>query len=174
MNKSSFSFFLPVYLISFLVFAILYFTKIYEILGVVSGYGWENSTLLDIWFKNSYLNNLNIFVDRKFYIFIFPAYYFFISVPIQEYIFRVLPFKILTRYKSILKLSPPFFKYYYYFLISAIFAALHLYYMQPFAVSLVFLMGVLNAIDYSRNQNFFAICSFHFFTATIAFTLNLA
>lgn len=156
-HKSAFKFLFPCTILSLISFIIIYFTGIYKYMGIVEGYGWNNSVLLDTWFKA-----LNWNVPRGWYIIIFPSYYFLFSVPVQEYLFRVLP----------LKFKPS--KFVYIWVISLIFALLHLYYMQPISVALVFGMGVLNAISYSKHKSFIAICLFHLLTASIAFTLNLA
>lgn len=162
-HLEAFKFFLPYIILSLISFTVIYFTGIYKYMGVVEGYGWNNSKLLDTWFKG-----LNLDVPRSWYIIIFPLYYFLISVPLQEYIFRVLPLKFLKPNQS------PKDGFIYIAVISLIFALLHLYYMQPISVILVFGMGVLNAFSYSKHRSFLLICLFHLITASIAFTLNLA
>ena len=155
-NKSI-KFFLPYSIVSIVIFIILYFTGIYQNFGVVDGYGWSNSILLDKFFTV-----INYFPPRSYYSFIFAIFYFILSVPLQELLFRVLPKLVFKQ------------KWLYVWLTSTVFALCHVYYMQPFALVMVFGMGILIALDYWDNDNFWAICAFHALTASIAFTLNLA
>ena len=160
--NGAFNFLKPVLILLAIMTILIKVTNFETKLGQVVGYGWSNSTLLDIWF-----NTLKINIPKTWYIVIFPIYYFLFSVPIQEYIFRVLPLKFLpfNKTKNILI---------YLFVISIIFALLHLYYMQPISVALVCGMGILNAIIYAKYRSFMAICLLHAITASIAFSFNLA
>lgn len=155
--NQSLKFFTPYSLIAVAIFAALYLTGIYQSFGVVEGYGWSNSILL-----NKFFASINYFPPKSSYPIIFAAFYFVISVPLQELLFRALPKMLITK------------KWLYVWLTSAVFALCHIYYMQLFALLMVFGMGFLTALDYWNNRNFWAICAFHALTASIAFTLNLA
>jgi hypothetical protein len=155
--KASTKFLLPYTIFGTIVFVVVYTLGWHNSLGTVEGYGWSNSKLLDFWF-----GVLNLKVPKEFYPWFFAAYYFLFSVPIQEYLFRVLPLKFIKN------------PLVYIWIINIGFTFLHIYYMKPISLILVFGMGVLVSIDYLKNRSFLNICLFHFLLAAIAFTLNLA
>ena len=155
--KKSILFFLPYLLVSVVIFCICYFTNWYTSWGVVDGYGWSNNILL-----NNFFGWINISVDKKFYPYIFGLFYFFISVPIQEFVFRVIFLQFIKN------------KYQFVIINSIVFTLIHIYYMKPLALIMVFIMSILISLDYFKNRSFTTICLFHFLMASFAFTLNLA
>jgi Type II CAAX prenyl endopeptidase Rce1-like len=157
LKNPSIKFFAPYTILSIMLFAIVYFTGISKYLAAVEGYGWSNSILLDRVFRI-----LNIKVARQYYIICFVIFYFIISVPLQEYVFRVLPLRFLQS------------KVKYVITTSLIFMLCHLYYMQLPGLILTGGMGILLAIDYYNNRNFWIICIIHALFASMAFTLGLA
>ncbi len=154
---NSIKFFAPYTIVSTLIFCGLYFTGLYQIFGTVEGYGWSNSVLL-----NRFFEFIGYFPPKYLYPYIFGVFYFVISVPFQEWVFRVVPKIFITQ------------KWVYIWLTSIIFTLCHIYYLQPFGLVMVFGMGVLTGLDYWNNRNFWTICAFHGITASMAFTLNLA
>jgi Type II CAAX prenyl endopeptidase Rce1-like len=157
LQNPSIKFFTPYLILSVLFFAIIYFTGISKYLGAVEGYGWSNSILLDRVFRF-----LNVKVAREYYTICFVIFYFIISVPLQEFVFRVLPLKFM---KSKVK---------YFTITSIIFMLCHLYYMQLPGLIMTGGMGILLSIDYYNNRNLWIICIIHALFASMAFTLGLA
>jgi Type II CAAX prenyl endopeptidase Rce1-like len=147
----------PFYIICSVVFVIVYFLGLYNQLGSLEGYGWSNSILLD---RFTYFTSIS--VPKNLYPFYFGVFYFFISVPLQEYIFRVLPIRFLKN------------KWSYIFITTTIFTLCHVYYMGWFSLILTFGLGLLLSLEYWYNRNFWALFWFHLFCASLAFTLNLA
>ena len=156
-QNPSIKFFTPYVLLSITIFLIVYFAGWSKYLGAVEGYGWSNSILLDRVF-----GFLNLSVPKQYYTFYFVIFYFVISVPLQEYMFRVLPLMFM---KSKVK---------YALITSMIFMLCHLYYMQLPGLILTGGMGVLLSIDYWNNRNFWVLCIIHALFASMAFTLGLA
>jgi hypothetical protein len=156
-HKSSLEFFKPFLIGSIAIFCIVYSSGIYQNFGEIEGYGWSNSILL-----NRIFGFLGVSVPIGFYPFIFGAFYILISVPLQEYFFRVLPLRFI-------KSRPA-----YIWSTTLVFGLCHIYYMQPFSLLLVFGLGYILALDYYNNKNFWWICFVHFFLACMTFTLNLA
>lgn len=157
LQNPSVKFFTPFALLSILIFAIVYFSGMSKYLGAVDGYGWSNSILLDRIF-----GFINLQVPRQYYTICFVVFYFVISVPLQEYIFRVL---LLRFFQSKVK---------YVAITSVIFMLCHIYYMQLPGLILTGGMGVLLSIDYYKNRNFWIICLIRALFASMAFTLGLA
>jgi Type II CAAX prenyl endopeptidase Rce1-like len=153
----SFKFFLPFVIIASVVFLLVYFLGLSKYLGAVDGYGWSNSILLDKVF-----GFLNVKIDRRYYTFAFVVFYFIISVPLQELVFRVWPKRYFSSQVK------------YVFITSIIFMLCHIYYMQLPGLILTGGLGVLTAYDYWNNKNFWAICIIHAIFASMAFTINLA
>jgi Type II CAAX prenyl endopeptidase Rce1-like len=156
-QNPSLRFFLPFVVLASIIFAITYFFGLNKYLGAVDGYGWSNSILLDRIF-----GFLNIKVDPKYYVACFVIFYFIISVPLQELVFRVWPLRFFNS-----KLT-------YVAFTSLTFMICHVYYMQLPGLILTGGLGVLTAYDYWNNKNFWAICIIHAIFASMAFTLNLA
>ena len=153
----SIKFFTPYILLSIIIFLIVYFAGLSKYLGAVDGYGWSNSILLDRVF-----GFLNLSVPKQYYTFCFVVFYFVISVPLQEYVFRVLPLKFFQS------------KAKYIIITSLIFMLCHLYYMQLPGLILTGGMGILLSIDYHNNRSFWILCFIHALFASLAFTLGLA
>jgi Type II CAAX prenyl endopeptidase Rce1-like len=156
-QNPSFKFFLPFVVLASIIFIFTYFLGLGKYLGSVDGYGWSNSILLDRIF-----GFLNIKVDPKYYVACFVIFYFIISVPLQELVFRVWPMRF---FQSQIK---------YILITSVIFMICHVYYMQLPGLILTGGLGVLTSIDYWNNKNLPAICIIHALFASMAFTLNLA
>ena len=154
---NSIKFFAPYTLVSLLFFCVLYFTGLYHNFGTIEGYGWSNSLLL-----NKFFGFIGYFPPKYLYPYIFGLFYFVISVPFQELLFRVVPRLFISQ------------KWVYIWLTSIVFTLCHIYYMQPFSLIMVFGMGILMAFDYWNNRSFWSICIFHFLMACMTFTLNLA
>jgi Type II CAAX prenyl endopeptidase Rce1-like len=157
LQNPSIKFFTPYAILSIIIFFIIYFSGISKYLGAADGYGWSNSILLDRVF-----GFLNVKVPKEFYMVCFVIFYFIISVPLQEYVFRVLPLRF---FHSKLK---------YVIITSLIFMLCHLYYMQLPGLILTGGMGVLLSIDYYNNRNFWVLLFVHALFASMAFTLGLA
>jgi Type II CAAX prenyl endopeptidase Rce1-like len=156
-HNPSFRFFLPYVIIATVIFLLTYILGLNKYLGAVDGYGWSNSILLDRIF-----GFLNIKVDPKYYITCFVVFYFIVSVPLQELVFRVWPLQYFNS-----KLT-------YVAVTSLIFMLCHIYYMQLPGLILTGGLGILTSYDYWNNKNFWAICIIHAILASMAFTLNLA
>jgi hypothetical protein len=153
----SIKFFTPYIILATIAFMIIYTTGVNKYLGAVDGYGWSNSILLDRVF-----GFLNITVARQYYTICFVIFYFIISVPLQECVFRVLPKRFINS------------KLQYVAITSIVFMLCHVYYMQLLGLILTGGMGVLLSIDYWNNRNFWVICIIHALFASMAFTLGLA
>jgi Type II CAAX prenyl endopeptidase Rce1-like len=156
-QNPSIKFFTPYVILSTLIFVVVYFFRLNKYLGAVEGYGWSNSILLDRVF-----DFLRIKVLKEYYTLCFVIFYFIISVPLQEYVFRILPLRFFQS------------KTKYIIITSIIFMLCHLYYMQLPGLILTGGMGILLSIDYYNNRNFWIICLIHALFASMAFTLGLA
>ena len=157
LSNPSIKFFTPYIVLSVLLFAVVYFFDLNKYLGAVDGYGWSNSILLDRVF-----GFLDISVPKQYYTICFVIFYFVISVPLQEYAFRVIPLRLFQN------------KINYILITSIIFMLCHVYYMQLPGLILTGSMGILVSIDYWNNRNFWATCIIHGLFASMAFTLGLA
>jgi hypothetical protein len=157
LQNPSIKFFTPYAILSILAFLVIYFSGISKYLGEVDGYGWSNSILLDKVF-----GFLSIKVPKEYYMICFVIFYFIISVPLQEYVFRILPLRFFQS------------KTKYVIITSIVFMLCHIYYMQLPGLILTGGMGILLSIDYYNNRNFWVICIIHALFASMAFTLGLA
>jgi hypothetical protein len=155
--RRSLQFFVPIVVVSLLLFCAFYFTGWYHSWGVWPGYGWTTSGWL-----NSLMNAVGYDIPSQYYWIVFGVLYSLISVPIQELIFRVLPQKFIQNKWISIGIS------------TIIFTLIHLYYMKPISLILIVFLALVTSFDYSRNRSFMAIWLFHVVTAYMAFTLNLA
>jgi hypothetical protein len=156
-QNPSIKFFTPFVILSIMIFVLIYFSGANKYLGAVEGYGWSNSILLDRVF-----GFLNLKVPKQYYAFCFVIFYFIISVPLQEYIFRKLPVRFFQSKAKYVAIT------------SIIFMLCHIYYMQLPGLILTGGMGFLLSVDYYNNRNFWIICIIHALFASMAFTLSLA